>query len=148
MRSCVKSAIADLSHFELCDRRSVANSANVGQFWALILQCTLRPAFMFCGPFCDRKPDFRGERIMVAPQKIAAVKNWPKPTTPTEIRSFLGLVGYYRRFVEGFSTLASLLNKLAQKAVKFQCSDACEKSFQELKSRLTIAPVLALPEGT
>ncbi|XP_070010240.1 uncharacterized protein [Nicotiana sylvestris] len=52
------------------------------------------------------------EGIMVDPQKIAAVKNWPRPTTPTEIRSFLRLAGYYRRFVEGFSTLASPLTKL------------------------------------
>ncbi|XP_070013345.1 uncharacterized protein [Nicotiana sylvestris] len=88
-----------------------------------------------------------GEGIMVDPQEIAVVKNWPRPTTPTEIRSFLGLAGYYRRFVEGFSTLASPLTKLTQKAVKFQWFDACEKSFQ-LKSRLTTAPVLTLPEGT
>ncbi|XP_070015417.1 uncharacterized protein [Nicotiana sylvestris] len=88
------------------------------------------------------------EGIMVDPQKVAAVKDWPRPTTPIEIRSFLGLAGYYRRFLEGVSTLASPLTKLTQKAVKFQWSDACEKSFQELKSRLTTAPVLALPEGT
>ncbi|XP_070014021.1 uncharacterized protein [Nicotiana sylvestris] len=88
------------------------------------------------------------EGIMVDPQKIAVVKNWRRPTTPTEIRSFLGLAGYYRRFVEGFSTLASPFNKLTQKAVKFQWSDACERSFQELKSRLTTTPVLTLPEGT
>ncbi|XP_070005280.1 uncharacterized protein [Nicotiana sylvestris] len=88
------------------------------------------------------------EGIMVDPQKIAVVRNWPRPTTPTEIRRFLGLAGYYRRFVEGFSTLASPLTKLTQKAVKFQWSDACERSFQELKSRLTIVPVLTLPEAT
>ncbi|XP_070002215.1 uncharacterized protein [Nicotiana sylvestris] len=88
------------------------------------------------------------EGIMVDPQKIAAVKNWRRPTTPTEIHSFLGLARYYRRFVEGFSTLASLLTKLTQKAVKFQWSDACERSFQELKSRLTTTPVLPLPKGT
>ncbi|XP_070014063.1 uncharacterized mitochondrial protein AtMg00860-like [Nicotiana sylvestris] len=84
---------------------------------------------------------------MVDPQKIAAVRNWPRPTTPTEIRIFLGLAGYYRRFVEGFSTLASPLTKLTQKAVKFQWYDAYERSFQELKSRLTTAPILTLPEG-
>nr|XP_009781375.1 PREDICTED: uncharacterized protein LOC104230309 [Nicotiana sylvestris] len=88
------------------------------------------------------------EEIQVDPQKIAVVKDWPRPTTPTEIRSFLGLAGYYRRFVKGFSTLASRLTKLTQKAVKFQWSDACEKSFQELKSRLTSTPILTLPEGT
>ncbi|XP_019251201.1 PREDICTED: uncharacterized protein LOC109230128 [Nicotiana attenuata] len=85
------------------------------------------------------------EGIKVDPQKIEAVKSWPRPTTPTEIHSFLGLAGYYRRFVEGFSTLASPLTKLTLKAAKFQWSDACERSFQELKARLTMAPVLALP---
>ncbi|XP_075077312.1 uncharacterized protein LOC107796314 [Nicotiana tabacum] len=91
---------------------------------------------------------FSSEGIQVDPQKIAVVKDWPRPTTPTEIRSFLGLAGYYRRFVEGFTTLASPLTKLTQKAVKFQWSDVSEKSFQELKSRLTLASILALPEGT
>ncbi|XP_070057116.1 uncharacterized protein [Nicotiana tomentosiformis] len=61
------------------------------------------------------------EGIEVDPQKISAVKNWPRPTTPIEICSFLGLAGYYRKFVEKFSTLASPLTKLTQKAVKFQC---------------------------
>lgn len=75
------------------------------------------------------------EGIQVDPQKIAAVKDWPRPTTPTEIRSFLGLTWYYRGFVEGFSTLASPLTKLTQKSSKFQWSDACEKSFQVLKTR-------------
>ncbi|XP_070034784.1 uncharacterized protein [Nicotiana tomentosiformis] len=84
-----------------------------------------------------------GEGIKVDPQKIATVKDWPRPTTLTEIHRFLGLVGYYRMFVEGFSTLASPLTKLTQKAVKFQWSDACEMSFQELKSRLTSASVKA-----
>ncbi|XP_070010667.1 uncharacterized protein [Nicotiana sylvestris] len=76
------------------------------------------------------------EGIIVDPQNIAVLRNWPRPTTPTEIRSFLGLAGYYRRFVEGFSTLASPFTILTHK-VKFQWSDACERSFQELKSRLT-----------
>ncbi|XP_070034701.1 uncharacterized protein [Nicotiana tomentosiformis] len=58
---------------------------------------------------------FSIEGIKVDPQKIAAVKNWPRPTNPIEIRSFLGLAGYYRKFVEGFSTLASPLTKLTQK---------------------------------
>ncbi|XP_070054333.1 uncharacterized protein [Nicotiana tomentosiformis] len=57
------------------------------------------------------------EGIKVDPQKISAVKNWPRPTTPTKIHSFLGLAGYNRKFVEGFSTLASPLTKLTQKVV-------------------------------
>ncbi|KAH0748617.1 hypothetical protein KY290_027849 [Solanum tuberosum] len=87
------------------------------------------------------------ERIKIDTQKIEAVQNWPRPTSPTDIKSFLGLAGYYRRFVEGFSSIISPLTKLTQKIVKFQWSEACEKSFQELKKRLTIAPILTLPEG-
>jgi hypothetical protein len=64
----------------------------------------------------------------------------------TEIRSFLGLAGYYRRFIEGFSTIASPMTRLTRKEVKFEWSKECETSFQELKSRLTSAPVLALPK--
>uniref|UniRef100_A0A1S3ZNN4 Uncharacterized protein n=1 Tax=Nicotiana tabacum TaxID=4097 RepID=A0A1S3ZNN4_TOBAC len=88
------------------------------------------------------------EGIQADPQKIVVVKDWPRPTTPMEIRSFLGLAGYYRRFVEGFSTLASPLTKLTQKPVKFKWSNVCEKSFRELKSRLTSTTILTLPEGT
>ncbi|WMV33762.1 hypothetical protein MTR67_027147 [Solanum verrucosum] len=62
--------------------------------------------------------------------------------------NFLGLDGYYRRFVEGFSSLSAPLTKLTQKAVKFQWTEACEHSFQELKDMLTLAPVLALPESS
>ncbi|XP_070025697.1 uncharacterized protein [Nicotiana sylvestris] len=85
--------------------------------------------------------------IKVNTQNIEAVKSWPRPTTPTEIRSFLGLAGYYRSFVEGFSSLSAPLTKLTQKATKFQWTEAYEQSFQELKNRLTSVPVLALPEG-
>ncbi|XP_049351862.1 uncharacterized protein LOC125816315 [Solanum verrucosum] len=88
------------------------------------------------------------EVVRVDTQKIEAVKNWPRPATPTEVRSFLGLAGYYRRFVEGFASISAPLTKLTQKEVKFQWSDACEKSFQELKNKFTSTPVLVLPEGT
>ncbi|XP_070034521.1 uncharacterized protein [Nicotiana tomentosiformis] len=102
----------------------------------------------------DKEIDFRikvmpsTEGIKVDPQKIAAMKNWPRLTTPTEIRSFVGLAGYYRKFVDELSTLTYPLTKLTQKAIKFQWLDAYERSLQELKSRLTMAPVLTLPEGT
>ncbi|KAH0657372.1 hypothetical protein KY285_032254 [Solanum tuberosum] len=86
--------------------------------------------------------------IEVGTKKTDAVKSWPSRLTPSDIRSFLGLAGYYRRFVEGFSSIASPLMTLTQKKAKFEWSKACEKSFQELKDKLTSAPVLTLSEGT
>ena len=85
------------------------------------------------------------EGVAVDPRKVEAVVNWGRPTTKTEVRSFLGMAGYYRRFVENFSKIAVPLTKLTQKHAQFTWSDDCEKSFQELKRRLTTAPVLALP---
>ena len=81
------------------------------------------------------------------PQKIEAVVNWKSPKNVSEVRSFLGLVGYYKKFVEGFSNIAPPLNKLTRKDVKYDWVDACQQSFEELKGRLTSAPVLALPNG-
>ena len=66
----------------------------------------------------------------------------------TEIRSFLGLAGYYRRFIEGFSKIALPLTSLTQKGLKFEWSDDCERSFQELKNRLVTAPILTIPSGS
>ncbi|KAL5579236.1 hypothetical protein UlMin_011678 [Ulmus minor] len=83
--------------------------------------------------------------LSVDPAKIEAVSKWAAPTSVTEIRSFLGLANYYRRFVEGFSTLAAPLTALTKKDQKFEWTDKCEQSFQELKRRLTSAPILVLP---
>ena len=66
----------------------------------------------------------------------------------TEVRSFLGLAGYYRKYVEGFSHIALPLTQLTRKGVKFEWNIACEHSFNELKKRLTSAPILAMPCGT
>jgi len=60
-----------------------------------------------------------------------------RPTNVTKIHSFLGLAGYYRRFIKGFSTIASPITRLTRKEVKFEWSKDCEASFQELKFRLT-----------
>ena len=76
--------------------------------------------------------------IRVDPQKVEAVRKWPRPMTPTDIRSFLGLVGYYRRFVESFYSIAALLTKLTQKKMKFVWSDLCENSFEKLKDKLLL----------
>ena len=87
------------------------------------------------------------EGVSVDPQKIEAMVNWKLPKNVSEVRSFLGLAGYYRKFVEGFSKIAAPLTKLTRKDVKYDWVDACQKSFDELKGRLTSAPVLALPNG-
>ncbi|XP_061947386.1 uncharacterized protein LOC133670792 [Populus nigra] len=86
--------------------------------------------------------------IFVDPQKVEAVLRWERPTTVTEIRSFLGLAGYYRRFIEGFSMIATPLTRLTRKNIRWEWSKKCEESFQELKRRLTTAPVLILPSKT
>ena len=87
------------------------------------------------------------ERISVDPGKITAVVDWPRPTNVTEVRSFLGMAGYYRRFVKDFSKIATPLTQLLRKNHKFNWTEACEASFQELKQKLVTAPVLVIPEG-
>ena len=73
------------------------------------------------------------EGISVDPQKIEAIVDWKPPTNVTEVRSFLGLAGYYRKFVEGFSKIATPLTKLTRKEENFIWSEACQNSFDELK---------------
>nr|GEV41174.1 retrotransposon protein, putative, Ty3-gypsy subclass [Tanacetum cinerariifolium] len=82
------------------------------------------------------------------PGKVKAVTKCPRPKIVIEIRSFLGLAGYYRRFVEGFSRLALMLTKLMRKGEKFVWDEEWEKSFEELKKRLVFAPYLTLPSGS
>ena len=73
--------------------------------------------------------------------------NWKPPKNVSEVKSFLGLAGYYRKFVEGFSKIASPLTKMTRKYVKYDWVDAYQQSFEELKGRLTSTQVLALPNG-
>ncbi|GJV12377.1 putative reverse transcriptase domain-containing protein [Tanacetum coccineum] len=86
-----------------------------------------------------------GNGIHVDPSKIEAVKNWKAPRTPSEVRSFLGLAGYYRRFIENFSKIAKSLTILTQKCKTFDWGEEQELAFQTLKDKLCNAPVLALP---
>ena len=79
------------------------------------------------------------------PMKIEAVVKWESSTNATEIRSFLGLAGYYRRFVQDFSIIAAPLTTLLRKNVKFVWTKECQESFEKLKNCLTSAPILTLP---
>ena len=85
--------------------------------------------------------------MLVDPAKVEAIVNWLRHINITEMRSFLGTVGYYRRFVEGFSKLAQPLTKLLHKDHKFAWIKECKARFQELKQRLVSALVLTIPEG-
>ncbi|KAJ9141124.1 hypothetical protein P3X46_031699, partial [Hevea brasiliensis] len=80
--------------------------------------------------------------IRVDPKKIEAVMEWKPPRNTTEVKSFLGLAGYYRRFVKGFSLIAAPMTKLLHKNVIFDWNDKCQISFEKLKAMLTEAPVL------
>ena len=71
--------------------------------------------------------------VLVDPEKVEAVMSWERPKSVFEICSFLGLAGYYKRFIEDFSRLAAPMTILTQKVVKFEWDDLCEKAFQELK---------------
>jgi ribonuclease HI len=86
------------------------------------------------------------EGIAVDPSKVESVTKWEQPLNVTDVRSFLGLVGYYRTFIENFSKITKPMTELLKNNTKFEWSEACEKSFQELKKRLTTAPVLTLPD--
>jgi len=86
--------------------------------------------------------------IAVNPSKVDAVLQWEAPKSVTEVRSFLGLDGYYQRFIEGFSRLALPLTQLTRKGAAFVWDVQCEDSFQELKKRLTTAPVLILQNSS
>ena len=85
--------------------------------------------------------------IAVDPKKIEAIVEWPRPKSVTEVRSFLGLAGYYRRFIKGFAELATPLTRLTRKHAVFRWDESCEHSFEQLKRILTEAPILILPES-
>ena len=85
-------------------------------------------------------------RVSVDLEKVEAVMSWERPKSVLEIRSFLRLAGYYRRFIEDFSRIETPMTRLTRKEVKFDWDDRCEKAFQELKRRLTSAPILIVPD--
>jgi len=84
--------------------------------------------------------------IATDPSKIQAVQDWPEPTSVTEVRSYIGLCSYYRRFVKDFARIAEPLHKLTGKNARFEWSEECQEAFDELKFRLTSSPILAMPQ--
>jgi hypothetical protein len=84
--------------------------------------------------------------VGVDPSKVESVTKWESPKNLGEIRSFLGLARYYRRFIKNFSKIAKPITELLKKEKKFEWTDACEASFQDLKQCLVTAPVLRLPD--
>ncbi|XP_020249120.1 uncharacterized protein LOC109826501 [Asparagus officinalis] len=85
-----------------------------------------------------------GDGISMDPDKVAAVKDWPTPKSVSDIKSFLGLAGYYRRFIKDFSKIVEPMMRLTRKDINFVWSDVCEQAFEELKSRLISALVLMI----
>jgi hypothetical protein len=101
--------------------------------------------------FCLKEVSFLGHiitdgGIAVDPSKVRDAFNWSPPKNVPEIRSFLGLAGYYRRFIEGFSKIVKPLTTLLEKGKEFKWDEKCQASFEELKKRLTTGPVLIMPD--
>ena len=80
------------------------------------------------------------------PDKIEAIMNWPTPRNVTDVRYFMGLAGYYKRFIEGFSKVAHAITSLKRKGFKFEWTLRCEESFQRLKNLLITTPVLKVAD--
>lgn len=101
--------------------------------------------------FCLRELKYLGyivnsDGLLVNPEKVSAITEFPRPSSPTAIKRFVGLASWYRRFVPNFSVIMDPLHKLTAKNKPFIWTDECEESFQEIKRRLTSAPVLTCPD--
>ena len=118
--------------------------------WERFLQAGLKLKPSKCLYF-QREIKFLGhivskEGVKTDPAKTEAIENWKQSKTPKQVRSFLGLASYYRRFVKDFAALAKPLHKLCEKKVKFRWDEDCESAFQKLKEKLVSAPILAYPK--
>jgi transposase InsO family protein len=124
----------------LAHLRAVFDALRAARLFGNIEKCT----------FCTDRVSFLGyvvtpQGIEVDQAKVEAINNWPIPTSVTQVRSFLGLAGFYRRFVKDFSTIAAPLHEITKKGVPFTWGKAQEDSFSTLKDKLTHAPLLQLP---
>lgn len=121
--------------------RAVFNALRDARLFGNLEKCT----------FCTDRVSFLGyvvtpQGIEVDQAKVEAIHGWPMPKTITQVRSFLGLAGFYRRFVKDFSTIAAPLNELTKKGVHFSWGKVQEHAFNVLKDKLTHAPLLQLPD--
>jgi len=117
---------------------------------SILLEKQLFPKFSKC-EFWLSEVKFLGHVISeggvaVDQPKVEAIQNWTRPKNVSEVRSFFGLAGYYRRFIMKFSQIALPLTRLTRKDVAFVWDEECEKSFRTLKKKLSKAPVLAIPD--
>ena len=87
-----------------------------------------------------------GSGIKPVPEKIESIKSMPAPTNPTEVKQFLGLVGYYHKFIPCFTDIARPLNFLTRKGVEFEWTEICQQNFDLLKNALTTEPILVYPD--
>ena len=86
------------------------------------------------------------EGISVDPENIKVIEDWPVPKDVTDVRSFMGITGYYRRFIEGFSRIVNPINSLQKKGKKFDWNQKCEEIFKKLKTLLTSTPILRIAD--
>jgi hypothetical protein len=119
----------------------MSSSLRANQLYAKFSKCE----------FCLMEVAFLGhvisaEGVLVDPGKVKDVLNWKPPTDVSEIRSFLGLAGYYRRFIQDFSKIAKPMTRLLEKGKVFKWTQDCQECFLELKKRLTTMPILILPD--
>jgi hypothetical protein len=122
--------------------RLILGALRKNQFYGKLKKC----AFWLCEvAFLGHVINQHG--IAVDPKNVAVVVEWKRPSSVSEIRSFLGLAGYYRRFVPNFSSNTKPLTRLLEKGILFVWSNDCEVSYQALKNKLVNAPILALPES-
>nr|VZI21710.1 unnamed protein product [Spirometra erinaceieuropaei] len=131
-------------------RTARQHNANLAAVLSALRDAGLRLNPQKCKFLCQ-KVTFLGREvsphgIQASQEKVEAVRSWPTPKTPTEVRGFIGLASYYRRFILHFAELARPLHRLTEKGRPFSWTDDCQQAFDELKAKLTSAPILMLPD--
>lgn len=146
-----KSVIVFIDDILIYSKSQEEHGRHLQEVLEVLKQEKLYAKFSKCD-FWIREVQFLGhvvnqEGIMVDPAKIEAMMKWEQPKSPTEIQSFLGLAGYYRRFIQGFSSIATPLTALTHKGATYAWNDKHKEAFKKLKKKLCEAPILSLPDG-